>query len=474
MVTIWILLFEKGEKMNKKVATDENRKTTTTIVGVFWGDEGKGKIASRESKDANLVVRGTGGSNAGHTVVSEGKKIALHLIPGGIVYPQTTCLIGQGLVVDLGVLIDEIEKLEKAGIPNVRKRLKISGRAHVVMPYHKDYDEVQEAVKDNPVGTTKRGIGPAYADKDNRIGIQVNYLLNYDLLLSKVKEAAKFYNVKFRGLGFSEYVVKEKKVVDEAYAYGKVIRSMIVDGDRLVDSFVNEGGKIVLEGAQAYRLDKDYGDYPDCTSSNCVTAGALVGSHLNQNDVAMTIGTCKAYCSRVGNGPFPTELKKKYNYEGKMSAYQGEDAFVGDTIRDYGHEYGTTTGRPRRTGWLDLNIMRSAKRPLGVTYWCLNHLDTLGKIGETVGYVKMCIMYEYQGRIIKYYPDDMEITGEEPKPIYWTLKGGWSIDSSLRDYDKLPEKAKTFIQKIEEETGIPVKFIGVGPDNEDLIVREDI
>lgn len=460
--------------MNKKVATDENRKTTTTIVGVFWGDEGKGKIASRESKDANLVVRGTGGSNAGHTVVSEGKKIALHLIPGGIVYPQTTCLIGQGLVVDLGVLIDEIEKLEKAGIPNVRKRLKISGRAHVVMPYHKDYDEVQEAVKDNPVGTTKRGIGPAYADKDNRIGIQVNYLLNYDLLLSKVKEAAKFYNVKFRGLGFSEYVVKEKKVVDEAYAYGKVIRSMIVDGDRLVDSFVNEGGKIVLEGAQAYRLDKDYGDYPDCTSSNCVTAGALVGSHLNQNDVAMTIGTCKAYCSRVGNGPFPTELKKKYNYEGKMSAYQGEDAFVGDTIRDYGHEYGTTTGRPRRTGWLDLNIMRSAKRPLGVTYWCLNHLDTLGKIGETVGYVKMCIMYEYQGRIIKYYPDDMEITGEEPKPIYWTLKGGWSIDSSLRDYDKLPEKAKTFIQEIEEETGIPVKFIGVGPDNEDLIVREDI
>ena len=435
--------------MNKKVATDENRKTTTTIVGVFWGDEGKGKIASRESKDANLVVRGTGVADSDLIVVYEGKKIALDLIPGGIVYPQITCLIGQGLVVDLGVLIDEIEKLEKAGIPNVRKRLKISGRAHVVMPYHKDYDEVQEAVKDNPVGTTKRGIGPAYADKDNRIGIQVNYLLNYDLLLNKVKEAAKFYNVKFRGLGFSEYLVKEKKVVDEAYAYGKVIRSMIVDGDRLVDSFVNEGGKIVLEGA-------------------------LVGAHLNQNDVAMTIGTCKAYCSRVGNGPFPTELKKKYNYEGKMSAYQGEDAFVGDTIRDYGHEYDTTTGRTSRTGWLDLNIMRSAKRPLGVTYWCLNDLDTLGKIGETVGYVKMCIMYKYQGKVIDYYPDDMEITGEEPKPIYWTLKGGWNIESSLRDYDQLPERAKTFIKKIEDETGIPVKFIGVGPDNEDLIVRENI
>ena len=435
--------------MNEKIVTDDNRKTTTAIVGVFWGDEGKGKIASRESKDADLVVCGTGGANADHTVVFNGKKIALHLIPGGIVYPQTTCLIGQGLVVDIGVLIDEIEKLEKAGIPNVRKRLKISGRANVVMPYHKDYDVVQEAVKENPVGTTKRGIGQAYADKDNRIGIQVNYLLNYDLLLSKVKEAAKFYNVKFRGLGFSEYVVKEKRVVDEAYAYGKVIRSMIVNGDRLVESFVNEGAKIVLEGA-------------------------LVGSHLNQNDVAMTIGIGKAYCSRVGNGFFPTELKKTDFYEGKMSAYQGEDAFAGETIREYGHEYGTTTGRPRRTGWLDLNIMRSAIRPLGVTYWCLNHLDTLGRVGETLGYVKMCIMYNYQGKIIKYFPDDMEATQEVPKPIYWTLKGGWNINSSLREYDQLPERAKTFIKKIEDETGIPVKFIGVGPDNEDLIVREDI
>ena len=224
---------------------------------------------------------------------------------------------------------------------------------------------------------------------------------------------------------------------------------MIVNGDRLVESFVNEGAKIVLEGA-------------------------LVGSHLNQNDVAMTIGIGKAYCSRVGNGFFPTELKKTDFYEGKMSAYQGEDAFAGETIREYGHEYGTTTGRPRRTGWLDLNIMRSAIRPLGVTYWCLNHLDTLGRVGETLGYVKMCIMYNYQGKIIKYFPDDMEATQEVPKPIYWTLKGGWNINSSLREYDQLPERAKTFIKKIEDETGIPVKFIGVGPDNEDLIVREDI
>ena len=230
----------------------------------------------------------------------------------------------------------------------------------------------------------------------------------------------------------------------------------------------------MIEGAQAYRLDKDWGDYPDVTSSNCVTDGALIGGHLNHKDLKETIVVHKAYCSRVGNGPFPTELKAKVDAEGKMSAYHGEDAFAGDLIREYGHEYGTTTKRPRRTGWFDAVLVRSSKRALGPDYLCINHLDTLGKIGETLGYVKICILYEYQGRVIDYYPDDMEITEEVPKPIYWTLKGGWKIDSSIRDYDQLPERAKTFIKKIEDETGIPVKFIGVGPDNEDLIVREDI
>ena len=447
--------------------------TVTAVIGGAWGDEGKGKIASRESKDAMLVIRATGGANAGHTVVVNGKKIALHLIPGGIVYPQTTCLIGQGVVIDLEVLVKEIEQLEEIGIPYVRKRLRISGRAHVVFPYHKELDELYEVIKENPVGTTKRGIGPAYSDKDNRIGIRVYDLLKFEHLESKIEQALKVHNALFRSLGFS--VVKEKsdKLVETMYNYGKILKDMIVNADYLVDEFVKEESKIVIEGAQAYRLDKDWGDYPDVTSSNCVTDGTLIGGHLNHHDLKETIVVLKAYCSRVGNGPFPTELKAKVDAKGNMYAYQGEDAFAGDLIREYGHEYGTTTKRPRRTGWFDAVLVRSSKRALGPDYLCINHLDTLGKIGEILGYVKICILYEYQGKIINYYPDDIEITGE-PKPIYWTLKGGWSIESSLRDFDQLPEKAKTFIQKIEKETGIPVKFIGVGPDNEDLIVREDI
>lgn len=477
MVTFdFVFNYRKEFKLENTVDKIETKPkpTVTAIIGGAWGDEGKGKIASREAKDASLVIRGNGGANAGHTVVFEGKKIALHLIPGGIVYPHTICLIGHGTEIDLEVLIKEIELLEKTGIPNVRERLKISGRAQIVFQYHKDDDEVKESIKENPVGTTKKGIGPAYSDRAHRIGIPIYYLFNYELLKSSVHEAAKFYNVEFRGFGFSNYVVKENKIVNEAYEYGKIIKSMVVNGDRLVDDFVSKGDKIVLEGAQAYKLDNYYGDYPNCTASGCVTTGVLMGSHLNQKDVKETIVIHKAYCSRVGNGPLPTELKPKLDAKGKMSAYNGEEAFAGDIIREYGHEYGTTTGRPRRTAWFDAVLVRSSKRALGPDYLCINHLDTLGKIGETLGYVKICILYKYQGKVINYYPDDIEITGEEPKPIYWTLKGGWNIDSSLRDYNQLPEKAKTFIQKIEEETGIPVKFIGVGPDNEDLIVREDI
>ena len=475
MVTFnFVFNYRKELKLENTVDKIKPKPSVTAVIGGAWGDEGKGKIASREAKEALLVIRATGGANAGHTVVFEGKKVALHLVPGGIVYPHTICLIGQGVVIDLEVLIKEIEQLEKIGIPNVRERLKISGRAHVVLPYHKELDELHEMIKDNPVGTTKRGIGPTYSDKDNRIGIRVYDLLKFEHLENKIHQAIKLHNALFRSFGFSVVNEKSDKLAEKMYNFGKVLEPMIVNGDHLVDEFVKEEDKIVIEGAQAYRLDKDWGDYPDVTSSNCVTDGALIGGHLNHKDLKETIVVLKAYCSRVGNGPFPTELKSKDDAKGNMTAYEGEDAFAGDLIREYGHEYGTTTKRPRRTGWFDAVLVRSSKRALGPDYLCINHLDTLGKIGGVLGYVKICILYEYGGKIINYYPDDMEITGEEPKPIYWTLKGGWNIESSLRDYDQLPERAKTFIKKIEDETGIPVKFIGVGPDNEDLIVREDI
>ena len=456
------------------VKLKQYKPTVTAVIGGAWGDEGKGKIASREAKDADLVIRATGGANAGHTVVWDGKKIALHLIPGGIVYPQTTCLIGQGVVIDPNELINEIKLLEDMGVPKVKERLRISGRAHLVLPYHKNLDELYERLKEKPVGTTRRGIGPTYADKDLRIGIRA-----YDLLLSwndldkKVMHAARLHNTLFRNLDMKELVEGHFKITTEVFNCGKVLKSMVINGDHLVDSYCSAGKKIVIEGAQAYRLDKDFGDYPNVTSSNCVTDGALIGGHLNHKDLKETIVVLKAYFSRVGNGPFPTE-EEAHIWEDKVLPYDEEHILDGDIIRELGHEYGATTKRPRRTGWFDAVLVSSSKRALGPDYLCINHLDTLGKIGNRLGYVKMCIAYIYQGKTIKYYPDDIEITNQIPYPIFRKFKGGWTIPNTIRDFDSLPKRAKVFIKAIEEETGIPVKFIGVGPDNEDLIVRDDV
>lgn len=456
------------------VKLNETNPTVTAVIGGAWGDEGKGKIASWASKDADLVIRGTGGANAGHTVVFNGKKIALHLVPGGIVYPQTTCLIGQGTVIDPIVLLDEIKQLEEIGIPNVRERLKISGRAHVVFPYHKYLDELHEMMKENPIGTTKRGIGPAYSDKDNRIGIRVyDLLLDFWKLERKIREATNLHRVLFKLHCEKEWNVDSFNLAKEFSEYGEELRTMVVNGDHLVEKFVSEKKKIVLEGAQAYRLDKDFGDYPDVTSSNCITDGALIGGHLNHKDLKETIVILKAYSSRVGNGPFPTELHAHVK-DDVVTEYKSSQAYHGDIIRELGHEYGATTKRPRRTGWFDAVLVRSSKRALGADYLCINHLDTLGEIGKRIGYVKMCVLYNYENRTIEYYPDDMELTGKIPLPIYREFEGGWTIPSTVRKYEDLPDKAKEFIEAIEYHTQIPVKFIGVGPDNEDLIIREDI
>ena len=460
--------------MEETVVDTKLKPTATIVVGGAWGDEGKGKIASREAKNADLVIRGTGGANAGHTVVFDGKKIALHLVPGGIVYPQTTCLIGQGVVIDPTILLEEIKKLEDIGVPNVKERLKISGRAHVVFPYHKDLDELFERIKENPVGTTKRGIGPAYADKMNRIGIRVYDLISdsYDLD-NKIKQVLRQHNIFFYALGIRDYASGHRKLINEYSAYGQELKPMVVDADNLVREFVSSGKRIIVEGAQAYRLDIDWGDYPNVTSSNCTIDGTLSGAHLNPKDLKETIVVLKAYFSRVGNGPFPTEERSHIRGD-KLIPYKDDDEEIGDIIRELGQEYGATTRRPRRTGWFDAVLVRSSIRALGPDYLCINHLDTLGEIGKEVGDIKMCVAYQYKGKEIRYYPDDMEFTREKVIPIYRKLPGGWWISNKIRDYDKLPERAKDFIHAIEEETGIPVKYIGIGPDNEDLIVREDV
>ena len=441
----------------------------TVIVGTNWGDEGKGKIASREASNAKLVIRATGGNNAGHTVIYNNKQLALHLIPGGIVYPQTTCIIGPGVVIDPEVLVSEINMLKSCNISDINHRLKISGRAHVILPYHKDLDELHESLKENPVGTTKRGIGPCYADKANRVGIRM-----YDLLLpvkelqKKIDEAVKLHNQAFRNNGMPDCVVDAEKLAKTlSQKYMPILSPYITNIEPIIDNSIDNSEKIVVEGAQAFRLDLDHGDYPMVTSSNPVSAGTLCGAGLPPQAVYQVIGITKAYSSRVGNGPFPTELPASIDEDGNV--IKDAEPLPGDIIREFGHEYGTTTKRPRRCGWLDAVILHSAKYTCGIDCLCINHLDTLGKIGLSLGYIKICTSYQYGEQIIDYVPDDTELTGEIPIPVYKTLKGGWTIYSSCKTYDELPELAKEFINIVEEVSGIPVKYVGVGPANDDLI-----
>ena len=414
-------------------------KNVTVIVGTKWGDEGKGKIASREAEDAKLVIRATGGNNAGHTVIYKGTSLPLHLVPGGISNPNTICIIGPGVVLDLDVLLSEIKLLKNTGIPDIDKRLKISGRAHVILPYHKELDVLYENMKKHPVGTTKRGIGPSYADKNNRTGIRMyDILLPTDKLEEKIEEAIKPHNQLFKANNMEDAIANAKS----------------------------------FEGAQAFRLDLDHGDYPMVTSSNPVVSGTLCGAALPPQSLKVVIGVDKAYNSRVGNGPFPTELPASIDERGNV--IKDAKPLEGDIVRDLGHEYGTTTKRPRRCGWMDCPILHSAKYECGIDYLCLNHLDTLGQIGLKLGYIKVCTSYKYKGKIINHYPDDINLSGEIPVPIYETLDGGFEIDSSCKNYEDLPDLAKEFVEIVEKASGIPVKYLGTGPANDDLIVREDI
>ena len=446
-------------------------KNITIIVGTKWGDEGKGKIAAIESQNAKLVIRATGGSNAGHTIIYNGQKLPLHLIPGGIAYPQTTCIIGPGVVLDLEVLFEEIAFLKKYNIPDIESRLKISGRTHITLPYHKDLDGLYESLKNKPVGTTKRGIGPTYADKSNRIGIRMyDLLLPEDELTHKIEEATKVHNQVFKANNMEECIVDSKKLGKQYHEYGEKLKNYITDIEPLIFNSIKHNEKIVVEGAQAFRLDLDHGDYPMVTSSHPVVSGTLCGAALPAQALNVVIGVDKAYNSRVGNGPFPTELPASLDENGNV--IKDATPLEGDVVRDTGHEYGTTTGRPRRCGWMDCPILCSAKYTSGIDYLCLNHLDTLGEIGKKLGYVKVCTAYMYKGKIIHHYPDDIHITGTIPEPIYETLEGGWTIDSSCKDYENLPELAKKFVEIVEKSSGIPIKYIGTGPASDDLIVRD--
>lgn len=426
------------------------KKCITEVVGGFWGDEGKGRVASFEAKDASLVLRTTGGNNAGHTVYYEGHKLPLHLVPGGIVYPQVTAIICSGVVVDLKVLKEEIEMLSQY-VPVTPENLILSDRAHIIMPYHIALDSFQETQRGSKIiGTTKRGIGPTYEDQRKRIGLRAQDLFMEESdLKEKLKIIRAFYIKNFD----SDDVFFD---VDSYYNYlmqmKEAIGIYIKNPDKLIYDNLLKGNKIVIEGAQADHLDILNGDYPDVTSSECNPSGTLSGAGIGPTYVEKVIVTSKAYCSRVGNGPFPTELTDE----------------VGDLIREMGHEYGTTTGRPKRCGWLDL----AAINPLrGYTDMCLNHVDTIGLIGQKLGYIKVCVGYNYQGNSIMLFPSDTEVTKEIPEPIYKNFEGGWTIPEGCDSFDKLPKNAQEFINFIETYTKIPVTYIGIGPKNEDTIIR---
>ncbi len=446
-------------------------KNVSVVCGAKWGDEGKGKVASLLAKDADIVIRATGGNNAGHTVIYNGKKLPLHLVPGGIAYPQTTAIIGPGVFVDPVILISEIKMLEELGIPDIDSRLKISGRAHVIFPYHKSMDELQEALKKNPVGTTKRGIGPAVEDKARRVGIRMyDLLLDVEKLKEKIEEAIILYNYNFKYVNMLSSVVDAAELAEEYSLYGKELKKYIVDVFPIIsDAISDEEKKIVIEGAQAFKLDPDYGDYPMNTSASCIPAASIAGAGVPVTALKEIILVDKAYNSRVGNGPFPTEEPSSVSESKDDVPRNGP--LVGDVIREFGNEFGTTTNRPRRCGWIDIPILYTAAKSVGADYLCINHLDTLGKIGMCLGYIKICIGYKYRGKVIPYYPDDTDLTGEIPKPIYLSIEGGWEIDSSCKDYESLPNLAKSFIRMVEYGADIPVKYIGIGPENEDIIIR---
>ena len=416
------------------------------VVGTQWGDEGKGKYIDMLAKDSDLVVRFSGGNNAGHTIVADGVKYALHLIPSGILHKDRICIIGNGVVVDPAVLLQEIDDLAKKGVSS--DKLLISDRAHVIMPYHRLLDELQEGHRGSAnLGTTKRGIGPAYADKTERCGIRMCDFIDEEQFAIKVKENLIIKNQiiekVYGGKGFDA-----ESIIKEYNGYAKLLKKYVTDVNSIIGDAVEDGRNILFEGAQATFLDLDFGTYPYVTSSNPVAGGVCIGAGIGPTYIDEIYGVLKAYTSRVGTGPFPTE----------------QNNIIGDTIRELGWEYGTTTGRPRRCGWLDIVMIRYAARINGLTALAINHVDTIGKLDK----IKLCTAYKKNGEVIRNFPASLKELAK-CEPVYEEFES-WKEDiSSVRKFEDLPDNAKTYLKRIEELVGVKIGLIGVGKDREQTI-----
>ncbi|ATC61492.1 adenylosuccinate synthase [Pseudolactococcus raffinolactis] len=425
--------------------------SSVVVVGTQWGDEGKGKITDFLSENAEVIARYQGGDNAGHTIVIEGTKYKLHLIPSGIFYPEKISVIGNGVVVNPKSLVKELAYLHDAGITT--DNLRISDRAHVILPYHIKLDQLQEDAKgDNKIGTTIKGIGPAYMDKAARVGIRIADLLDKEIFAERLKTNLEQKNREFTKM-YEVDPIAFDDIFEEYYDYGQQIKKYVTDTSVILNDALDAGKRVLFEGAQGVMLDIDQGTYPYVTSSNPVAGGVTIGSGVGPSKISKVVGVCKAYTSRVGDGPFPTELNDE----------------IGHQIREVGHEYGTTTGRPRRVGWFDSVVMRHSRRVSGLTNLSLNSIDVLTGLDE----VKICVAYDLDGERIDYYPASLE-TLQRCTPIYETLPG-WSEDiTGVRHLDDLPETAKNYVRRVSELVGVKISTFSVGPGRDQTNVLESV
>lgn len=426
--------------------------SSVVVVGTQWGDEGKGKITDFLSEKAEYVARYQGGDNAGHTIQFGGETYKLHLIPSGIFSPEKLCIIGNGVVVNPKSLVTELAYLHERNITT--DNLRISDRAHVILPYHIELDRLQEEAKgDKKIGTTIKGIGPAYMDKAARVGIRIADLLDREVFEERLRINLEDKNRQFTKL-YDASPMNFEEIFEEYYEYGQQIKQYVCDTSVLLNDALDNGKRVLFEGAQGVMLDIDQGTYPFVTSSNPLAGGVTIGSGVGPSKVTKVVGVCKAYTSRVGDGPFPTELFDE----------------IGSRIREVGREYGTTTGRPRRVGWFDSVVMRHSKRVSGITNLCLNSIDVLTGL-ETV---KICVAYrKSNGEEISHYPASLVELGQ-CEPVYEELPG-WTEDiTGCRKLEELPIEAQNYVRRVSELVGVKISTFSVGPDRNQTNILEDV
>jgi adenylosuccinate synthase len=425
--------------------------STTVVLGAQWGDEGKGKVTDFFASTADYVVRFQGGNNAGHTIVVGEEKVALSLTPSGVLYPSCTPVIGSGCVVDLGFLKQELEMLNKKNVNT--EKLVISPNAHLVMPYHKLLDElIEESLGENKIGTTKKGIGPCYADKIQRKGIRVQDLLDKNIFDQKVKNNIDETNLTLTKI-YNQAPLVAEEIIEEFNDYVEMVSSHVADTSLLIANAIKNNKTILFEGAQGTLLDIDHGTYPFVTSSNTSSANAAIGSGVGPKNLDRIVGVTKAYISRVGSGPFLTEQENE----------------IGDYLIEKGAEFGVVTGRRRRCGWLDLISLKYSVRINSLTELFITKLDVLSGLEE----LKLCVGYENENEVTTDYPYDQNILNTA-EPVYENLDG-WTEDiTSVKKFDDLPENAKKYINAIEDFIEVPITFISVGPErNQNIVITDD-